>query len=101
MYPAIDRAPIDHGATFGKPLRDIGVAQAIADVPPDGKSDHLIGEAMVRESARRARREASAAFNATPTLTPEPGVPVSPCGHALTANAPHVVAPFVEPTVVG
>jgi hypothetical protein len=56
---------------------------------------------MVRESARRARREASAAFNATPTLTPEPGVPVSPCGHALTANAPHVVAPFVEPTVVG
>jgi hypothetical protein len=46
LHPAIDGASVDHDPAFGEPLRHIGVTQAVADVPPDGKSDDLIGEAV-------------------------------------------------------
>src|SRR3712207_4097813 len=78
LDPAIDRAPIDHDAPFGEPLHDVGVAQTVADVPSDGKSDHLIGEAMVRESARRACGETATALSATPALASQTCAPISP-----------------------
>jgi hypothetical protein len=46
LHPAVDGASVDHDPAFGEPLRHIGVTQAVADVPPDGKSDDLIGEAV-------------------------------------------------------
>ncbi len=42
----LDGASVDHDPAFGEPLRHIGVTQAVAGVPPDGKSDDLIGEAV-------------------------------------------------------
>jgi hypothetical protein len=47
LNPAVDRTPISGETTLGKPLHDIGVAQAIADVPPHRQSDDIIGEGMV------------------------------------------------------
>ena len=96
-HPAVDGTSVDHNPAFGEHLRNVGVTQAVADVPSDGKSDHLIGEAAARESASRACREASAALIATPALPSEPGAPVSPDGHAPIADAAHVAVPFLEP----
>ena len=54
LYPAVDGAPIDHDAELGEPLCDVGVAEPVADVPPDGKSDHLIGEAVARTASEES-----------------------------------------------
>ncbi len=39
LYPAVDGAPIDHEATLGEPFDNIGVAEAVADVPSGSKRD--------------------------------------------------------------
>ena len=52
LDPPVDCAAISREATLGKSLHDIGVAQAIADIPADRKGDHVVREGMVGESTR-------------------------------------------------
>jgi hypothetical protein len=53
--PTIDGASVDHDAPFGESLRHmglrhIGIAEPVADVPPDGKSADLIGVAAAEKA---------------------------------------------------
>ncbi len=50
--PSVDRAPINHETALGKPFDDIGVARAVADVPPHREGDHVVGEDMMRKRTR-------------------------------------------------
>ncbi len=52
LDPAIDGAAVNNKTTFCKPLHDIGIAQAVPDVPAYRQGNHIIGKAMVREGAR-------------------------------------------------
>ncbi len=55
LDPALDGAAIHHEPAFSEPRDDVGVAEAIAHVPPHSYGDHIIREGMVRKGARRAR----------------------------------------------
>src|SRR3712207_6710137 len=78
LDPPVDGAAIDGEATFGQPLNDVGIAQAVADIPPHSQRDHIIGEAVMRKGARRAGCEAPAAIIAPPPLAAQLGLPISP-----------------------
>ncbi len=58
MDPAIDGAAVHSDPTLGKPLHDVGIAQAIADVPPDAKAMTSSGKppcekALVERAVKR------------------------------------------------
>ncbi len=52
LDPTVDRAAVDDKAPLREPLDDVGIAQAIADVPAHSQRDDIIGKGMVREGAR-------------------------------------------------
>ena len=52
LDPAIDGAAVNDETTLSKPLDDIGVTQAIPDVPAHSQGDHVVREGMVGESTR-------------------------------------------------
>lgn len=58
LDPGIDGARIDAYATFGQPRGDIGVTQAIAEIPADRQGDDVIREAvaMIAEPDRAGIR---------------------------------------------
>jgi hypothetical protein len=68
LNPAIDGATVDHKTTFSEPLDNVGVAQAIPNIPPDRQGDHVIREAVVRESAGGTGSEPPSAGVASPAL---------------------------------
>ncbi|CAA9288030.1 MAG: hypothetical protein AVDCRST_MAG93-3688 [uncultured Chloroflexia bacterium] len=49
LDPAVDGAAVDHATTFCKPLDDVGVAQAVANVPANCQSDDIIRETIMRK----------------------------------------------------
>ncbi len=50
LDPPVNCAAIDDEAPFGEPLDDVGITEAITDVPAHGQGDYIIGEAVVGES---------------------------------------------------
>ena len=88
-HPAVDRAPVDGQAALGEPFGDVGVAQAVVDLPANRQGDHLIGRAAPGEGADRGGGEPASAAIAPPTLPAQPRVPVPPCRCAPTPDAPH------------
>ncbi len=52
LDPAIHGAAVHDEAALREPLDNVGIAQAVADVPAHSQGNDLIGEGMVRESAR-------------------------------------------------
>ncbi len=49
LHPSIQGTGIAHHATLSEPLRYLGVAQAVAEVPPNGKGNEGIREAVATE----------------------------------------------------
>ena len=52
LDPTVNRAAINDEATFGEPLDDIGVAQAVLDIPANSQRDGIVGDMMIREGTR-------------------------------------------------
>jgi hypothetical protein len=52
LDPSIDRAPVHDQASLREPLNNIGVAQAVPNVPTDCQRNDIIREAMVRKRSR-------------------------------------------------
>ncbi len=65
-HPTVDRAAINDQPALGEPRDDIGVAEPVPDIPPHGKGDHIVREAVMRKGARRAGGEAPATAVAPP-----------------------------------
>ncbi len=87
--PAIDSAAVDDEATFSKPLDNIGVAQAVANVPAHSKGDDVVRKAMVRKGTRRTGSEATSAIIATPSLPTKSRLSVFPSSLTVASNARH------------
>ncbi len=47
LDPAIDRAAINNETALREPFDNVGVTQAVANIPADRQSDHVIREAMM------------------------------------------------------
>ncbi len=69
LDPAIDGAAVNVEAPLGEPLDDVGIAQAVPDVPTHSQGDDIIGEDMVREGARGTRGEPASTRIAAPALS--------------------------------
>ncbi len=46
LDPAVDGAAVDDEAALGKPLDNVGIAQAVADVPAHAQRDHVVRKGM-------------------------------------------------------
>ena len=52
LGPAVEGAPVHDEASLSEPLDNVGIAQAVANIPADRQGDHVVGEGMLREGAR-------------------------------------------------
>src|SRR5207342_909341 len=82
-------APIDVDPALGQPLRQVGVAEAVADVPPDGQRDHVVSEAAPGEGTGRASREPAPTLVAAPALPAQPSLAVPSGPSPAAPDAPH------------
>ena len=88
LLPAVDRAAVDGDAALGQPLDHVGVAQAVACVPPDGQGNDVVREVVPREGTGGAGGEPAATIAAAPTLPAQPRLPIAP---RRPAPAPYAV----------
>jgi hypothetical protein len=49
LDPSVNGAAVHAQASLGEPLDDIGIAQAVADIPADRQSNHVVRKAMMRK----------------------------------------------------
>lgn len=89
LDPAIHGAPVNHQASLGEPLDDIGGAQAVANVPANCQSDNIIGEGVVGESTARPDSKPASARIAAPSLFAKSGLTIFAHPLAVAPNALH------------
>jgi hypothetical protein len=88
LDPVIDSTGIDDDTALGEPLADVGVAEAVAQLPVDGERDDLIREAVATESGGRSCCYATSTGAAPIHLAL---LTVPPCFDELLAGTPRTL----------
>ncbi len=98
LHPAINRTTVDDEAALGEPLHDVGVAQAIPELPADGQGDHIVREGMPGECTTGTGRETSTALGAAPPLSAQACLSIS---SRSLASAPHALHDYLPRSIGG